>query len=306
MQPIRLGYAVIGESDPALTRLTVDSILRQEHPADLVVIAASSQRAHASVAEVTAPGRVEYVSVAHVGGLPPARGALYQRALRTAAPVVDVIVFCSEGLVFRADHAASVVERFHTNGDLVGALEIVSARHDFNPALGPVDLLVPDALSSTAWRKGMRRQWWRARILTECTIAARTATLRGLSFEVLANRFNWTEFSDLLARLKSRGRVLASSTSQAVAVAYRPERRSGFDRGYEAYCAINRGSPETPAAMWGAALETCKLAVQHALRAALSEADRHWCVSFLKGMSKARSESRSIRRAVARDIRDMA
>jgi hypothetical protein len=189
----------------------------------------------------------------------------------------------------------------------VGALDIVSARFHLDPTLGPAHLLRPGALFSNAWRmKGKRQRWWHAKILTECSIAARTASLRGLSFEVQSDQFSWTEFSALLARLKERGRAIATSTSQTVAACYRPERRSGFDRGYKTYFAIHGLSPDSQAAMRAVALESLKIAVQYAVRAAHSKAERRWCRSFLEGMWKARGEMRSIRRAVARDIGDLA
>ena len=255
----RLGYVVIQEADPALARLTIDSILQQERSADLVVIAAAGRRPHPLVEAVLEAGRVQYEPVDQSGGLAVPRGALCQKALRTAASVVDVVVFCTEGVVFRADHAASTLKSFSANEELVGALDIVSARFHLDPTLGSAHLLGPGALFSNAWRmKGRRRRWWHAKILIECSIAARTACLRGLSFEVQSDQFSWTEFSALLARLKERGRAIVTSTSQAVAACYRPERRSGFDRGYKAYFAIHGLSPDSQAAMTAVALEIIK------------------------------------------------
>jgi hypothetical protein len=303
---IRVGYVVILESDPSLARLTIDSILQQDRAADLIVIAGAGQRPPPLMEAVLEVGRVQYESVAQMGGMAVPRGALCQKAMRTAAPMVDVIVFSSEGVVFRADHAASTIESFSANEELVGALEIVSAHHYLDPTLGPAHILGPGALFSDArWTKGKRRRWWHAKILTECSIAARTASLRGLSFEVHSDRFTWTEFSTLLSRLKGRGRVLVSSTSRAVAACYRPERRSGFDRGYRAYLAIHGLSSDSQAAMSHVALESFRLAMQYAMRAAYSKADRLWCRSFFEGMWKAHGEMRSIRRAAARDIRDL-
>jgi hypothetical protein len=305
--PLQVGYVVAAVSDAALARLTIDSILQQERPPELIVVAASESCARALKPTAGESGRIEFVPMPPVTGLGAARGAFYQRALRTAAPRVEVIVFCSEGALFRGDHSEAVARRFCDHEDLVGAIDIFGKTCTFNPALNSVSVkdfcgFLPDGYA----KNGVSRPWWHARILTQCALAARAASLRGLSFATLADKFDWTEFSDLLEGLRPRGRVTIAPTIQAVAVRNRPERRSGLDQGYAVYWAMRRAGDDRPQGGLDTSLETLKLALEPLLRAAVSQADRHWCLSFLRGMWIASREARSIRKALARDIRDLA
>jgi hypothetical protein len=300
----RIGYVVVASSDVELAHLTIDSILQQDQPSDLIVVAASEHSADALKSTVKELGPIEFVSVPSFGRTAP-RQELYQRALTAAASSVDIIVFCSDGAVFQSDHLKAIVRRFGENEELVGAIEVFGKVRDFDPVSTSKQPLSCRFLPNGWPKNGAGRRWWHSKILTECTFTARTASLRGLSFERFATKFDWTAFSDMGDRLRVRGRVSVSPTRHGVAVR-RVERRSGFDQGYETYCAMRLANDHRPHAIFAVTLETFRLAMEPLRRALNSSVDRRWCISFLRGLWTARAKARSIRKAMERDIGDLA
>jgi hypothetical protein len=307
---LRLAYVVAVQSDAMLARLTLESIRLQQRPPDLVVLVADSRQQHAFGPAAPAPNAglsaVEQVTLPAASYGSATLGALYLEGLRTVARRADVAIFCREGLLFRANHLRAIERDFADAADLVGILETANDIVDLD-VTGPAPdarAILAGSSSRSGWLRLARRRLV-PRLSSGYALCARTAVFGGLSFHRFSDRFDWIEFSRFIDGLAPRGRTVTTSTASVVNLRRVADRRSGFDAGHQAYRALAALVDDADGRPMPARSEMIRLGLHHAARALLDPAERSWSLSFLKGMWSARVATRTTRRAVARDLRDL-
>ena len=149
------------------------------------------------------------------------------------------------------------------------------------------------------------RRWLVPRLSSGYALSARTAVVAGLAFHRFSDRPDWIEFSHFIDRLARRGRTVTTSAGPIVNLQRVSDRRSGFDAGQQAYRALAALVDDATGRPMPARPEMIRLGLHHLTRALLDPAQRSWSLLFLKGMWSARVATRTTRKAVARDMRDL-
>ena len=306
---LRLAHVVAVQADAALARLTLESIALQDRPADLVVVVADSGQQHAlgPAALAPQPGRpaVEYVWLAAASHGSASLGALYLEGLRAVARRADVAILCRAGLLFREHHLRAVEQDFAASADLVGLLETATDIVDLDVTAPARDAAAILAAPPARGLSAIARRRLTPRLAAGYALCARTAVVPGLAFHRFSDRFDWIEFSRFIDDLAPRGRTVTTATAAIVNLRRIADRRSGLEAGRQAYRALAALVDDTGGRPMPARPEMIRLGLHHATRALLDPAERGWSLSFLRGMWSARVATRTTRRAVARDLRDL-
>jgi hypothetical protein len=302
------GIAVLARFDPRLTRATLASIRAFVPQPDHIVLVVPQTREHL-FADLPA-GNDEGSERITAGD-----GEMLSAGVGALAPLVDIGIVVPEGVIFDADYFQALRRKIEDFEDQVGAIDLVHQVVKVETAAegDKAELNLEDQSRERPIVSTMRALL-AARSLLGAVFWVRTATLGQIRLAALPDLGEAIAFALALDALCARGRTEVRFTPSARHLRLIPERRSGYDAGYQLYrrlCQVTEAQRAEQALRGAKRLhlapgaERARLIFTQAVRALASSANRHHATTFLKGALAARRDARNIDRTVHRDLRNM-
>ncbi|NVO17291.1 MAG: hypothetical protein HXX10_24965 [Rhodoplanes sp.] len=299
------GLIVLGRGDPRLARATLAAAETWRYRPARIVLAVPRGREHAFAAMSGSAG-VTVVAAAEPDMLAAAVAAL--------ASDVDIVIATPEGVVLGPRWLDAVRDHVILYEDSVAGVDLVRQVVKITTdGDGVSDLAVaerPREPGLLSWLRGLIR----ARSLLGAVFWARVETLRQVKLATTGEGGDAVAFMLALDHLRLRGRTTVRFTPHARHVRLLPERRTGFDAGYGLYRRLEQlAETRRAAAAVGPlapshldhGLERLRLLAEQAVRSVVGTAGKHNAATFLKGALAARRDGVSVRRIVARDLREL-
>jgi hypothetical protein len=299
-----VGFVVSARSNPRLLGATLRSIELLTGRPDLVLVVAPKGREHLIDRKRLdeSPLRMRFLSS------DGPEDAWLTTGLRFAAPLVDLLIFVSEGTVFEPEYLSETQRQFSTWEDFVGSIEFVSSAIKLDAGAD-----VQDYAGIMQRREGrlhsLLRCSLRAYSLMPCVLAVRTEACNKLKFVNFSAFCDWMSYALFLDGLRRRGRTAVGFGRLLAEMRFEAERRSGFDFGYTIYNRISRiNDYVAPTASRRASYlhprrEKAKMLGEQALQYLLSPGRKRYIATILQGMLAARRDLKASIRGVQRDIR---
>lgn len=308
-ESLRYGVIVLARRDPRLARATLASLRALARAPDRIVVVLPASREHlfADFSAVEGQAPPDRIVVGDDEALSAGIGAL--------APHADVALVVPQGIVFERDYLNVLGDEIERFEDAVGGMDLVHRvvkidtetegdRTELDAQSRPHEWPILPAL----------RALLAARSLMGTVFWVRTSVLGQIKFAPTADSGEAIAFALALDQLRARGRTGLRFTGHARHLRLIPERRNGFDAGYQLYRRLCQVAETQRAAssLRGTVpthldprVERPRLLITQALRALASPSNRHHAATFLQGAIAARREARSTDRAVQRELREM-
>ncbi|MEZ5785767.1 MAG: hypothetical protein R3D62_04630 [Xanthobacteraceae bacterium] len=302
------GIAVLARFDPRLTLATLASVRAFTPQPDRIVLVVPQTREHIFAGLATGEDLGTDRVIA-------GDDEMLSAAIHTLAPSTDIGVVVPEGIIFEADYLQALRRKVEDFEDIVGAIDLVHQviKIDTGPGNDKAEIDLrgrPREASIVSTLRAMLA----ARSLLGAVFWVRIATLGQIKLAAMPDLGETIAYAQALDELRARGRTEIRFTPSARHLRLIPERRSGYDAGYQLYrclCQVAEAQ-HAESALRGALpahlppqAERARLIFTQAVRALASPANRHHATTFLKGAFAARRDARNIDRTVQRDLRDM-
>jgi len=304
-EDLSVGIVISARSDWRLLHATLQSIARLASQPALVIV-------------VLPRGREYLVDRPEFAGLQLPIRVLAADALedswlavgfRAMAPIVDLAIFLSEGTIVQRDCVKQVQCRYAAWEDLVGIVDVVADTIKVAPNTENSGLAAGSQMRNGLLHSLLRRRL-RARSLMPAVLSVRLAASGNLRFVTFSTFCDWMSYAVCLDQLRARGRTVVGVAEQARELQVSTERRSAFEFGYVLYDRLSRIDDyidrPVEASYLNPRTEKVKLFVEQALQYLLSPDTRRHAMTTLKGMLKARRDTKMRERAIQRELRDLA
>lgn len=302
------GVAVLARFDPRLTQATLASVRAFTPPPGRIVLIIPQTREHLFADLATGDGT-------GIDRVIAGDDEMLSAAINALAASSEIAVVAPEGVVFYPGYLKTLRGKVEDFEDIVAAIDLVHQvdKIDTEAEGDKAQLSLHDRPRERPTRSTLRALL-AARSLLAAVFWVRIAVLGQIKLAALPDLGETIAFALALDDLRARGRTEIRFTEHARHLRLIPERRSGYDAGYQLYrrlCQVAEAQHAESALRGARPLhlpplgERARLIVTQALRALVSPANRHHATTLLKGALAARRDARTIDRKVQRDLRDM-